>query len=333
MEFEDCYTSDQKSLCKKLLNSFIHFQVHPHERKIRLALTPPINVKVSLNLTILHGPCTISCEGDINSCDIIPENDFWPDTTHPFYINNCIPSHNYCVTASIGECCPICTNSVFMEDNQKEYYDEEGWQWSTMMALVIILIIILLSFCFVAVLKNYFIRGHEYSRGNTQNMERQFTQHILDIENNRKSVQLVCFYLRESNQLYVDMVKSVQEFLRGKGINVIDIYDEEETINCSISNWVHNVLKKEKAKVLIFDSENIQQLWNGTMDRGRILKPLEQVIYFTRTYIPITNVHNYLFVVRFQDKDYDHERFVDLSDGRCYVYPIHRERLAGDIKL
>uniref|UniRef100_A0A1B6KDC0 SEFIR domain-containing protein n=1 Tax=Graphocephala atropunctata TaxID=36148 RepID=A0A1B6KDC0_9HEMI len=328
----NCSVEDLDTECTKLRGSNASFLPFPHKKKIRMDVSPASPLQVPLVLNLQHGPCNISCEGGTinNNCNISYQDFNWQNVSSPFYFDtsNFTSSRFYCVTATIGRCCHVCTKTIFMQDKKPVYFSAHNGNWIFTATTIIAIICTVMAL--VAFVVKYYMKAysrHERSNGTPLSTIPPF----LDLERRTTNISVICMYIMDQSQPFQDGISDLKSFLRYKGLKTIDMYDEEESIMSSFSHWVERVLENHNTKILLVDSEAIQPLWNGNQHGCRELQLVQRVIVYTGSGIPLTELYNRLFVIRLETVNPSLEEFIYPGSGRVYLFPAQRERLWKDL--
>uniref|UniRef100_A0A1B6GHP0 SEFIR domain-containing protein n=1 Tax=Cuerna arida TaxID=1464854 RepID=A0A1B6GHP0_9HEMI len=334
----NCLMEDLHAECIKLKKSNASFQAYPQEKKIRLALSSPSQLQVPLNLALQHGECNISCEGRTrNKCETFVDDFYWQNVSSSFYFDgsmvNLTSLHQYCVTATIGRCCHVFTRTVLLEDYDHNNFtaDNPKETFSASVAAAIVIIIIAISLATFVIL--YYMKACHNSnhRRPTQTHVSLIQQDSVHFDNESTNITVICMYIMDRTQPFQDEVQDLQSFLRFRGLSAIDIYDEEECIKSSFSQWVQRVLENKTTKILLIDSEQIRPLWNGSLNGCRELQSVQQAITYIGSCIPVSDLFNRLFIIRLKTMRPIQEEFIYPGSVRVYVFPTQRERLWKDL--
>ncbi|XP_046673383.1 uncharacterized protein LOC124362709 [Homalodisca vitripennis] len=334
----NCLMEDLHAECIKLKKSNASFQAYPQEKKIRLALTSPSQLQVPLNLALQHGECNISCEGGTrNKCKTFVDDFYWQNVSSSFYFDgsmvNLTSLHQYCVTATIGRCCHVFTKTILLEDYDHHNFsaDNPKETFSASIAAAIVIIFTAITLATFVIL--YYIKAcHSSNHRRPRQKHLSFIQlHSVHLEDGSTNITVICMYVMDRTQPFQDEVLDLKSFLRFRGLNAIDIYDEEEYIRSSFSQWVHRVLENKTTKLLLIDSEQIRPLWNGNLNGCRELQSVQQAITYIGSCVPVSELFNRLFVVRLKAMRPIEEEFIYPGSGRVYVFPTQRERLWKDL--
>uniref|UniRef100_A0A1B6J4F7 SEFIR domain-containing protein n=1 Tax=Homalodisca liturata TaxID=320908 RepID=A0A1B6J4F7_9HEMI len=309
----NCLMEDLHAECIKLKKSNASFQAYPQEKKIRLALTSPSQLQVPLNLALQHGECNISCEGGTrNKCKTFVDDFYWQN---------------------IGRCCHVFTKTIFLEDYDHHNFSADNPKETLSASIAAAIVIIFTAITLATFVILYYIKAcHSSNHRRPRQKHLSFIQlHSVHLEDGSTNVTVICMYVMDRTQSFQDEVLDLQSFLRFRGLNAIDIYDEEEYIRSSFSQWVHRVLENKTTKLLLIDSEQIRPLWNGNLNGCRELQSVQQAITYIGSCVPVSELFNRLFVVRLKAMRPIEEEFIYPGSGRVYVFPTQRERLWKDL--